>query len=364
MMSNTELLRKVYYDIKNPASFSSAEKLYQEARKYDTNITRQDVIDFLSGEIAYTLHRRAVRRYPRNPIIVSRPNEMAQSDLIDMQKYAPDNNGFRYILTLIDVFSKKAFAIPIKGKTGRAVSEALKEIFTQYVPKNLQTDEGSEYKNKEVQSLLKKYNIHYFVARNEHIKCSIVERFHRTLLSKIHKYFTATGTRRYCDKLDSFMKAYNNSVHRSIKMTPNDVNDNNRRKVFRNLYGTNTLRELLKRQYRQKVMKEGDNVRIQAPKGTFTKGYLQNFTDRIYKIDRPMRGVRRPVYRLKEYDGKVIKGNFYPEEVQKVREGDLFRVRILGERKRGGEKQNLIEWVEYPDYEPEWIPASRLEDLS
>lgn len=286
---------------------------------------------------------------------------MAQSDLIDMQKYAPDNNGFRYILTVIDVFSKKAFAIPIKAKNGASVSEALKTIFTQYVPKNLQTDEGLEYKNKEVQSLLKQYKVHYFVARNEHIKCSIVERFHRTLLSKIHKYFTAMDTRRYFDKLNSFMKAYNNSVHRSIKMTPNDVNDNNIREVFRNLYGANTLRELLKNQYRQKLLKEGDNVRIQAPKGTFTKGYLQNFTDRIYTIDRPMRGVRRPVYRLKEYGGQVIKGNFYPEEVQKVKEGDLFRARILGERKRAGEKQNLVEWVGYPDYEPEWIPASRFE---
>lgn len=360
-----EILRRIYYDPANPAAFSSEQRLYDAAKEENPAITHKQVEDFLSSSIPYTLHRRIVRKFKRNPVIASRPWEHAQCDLIDTQRYAKSNNGYNYILTLIDVFTKKAFAEPLKTKSGQNVKEALERIFKVCQPENLQTDEGTEFTNKIVQEFLKQKNVHFFLAKNERIKCAVIERFQRTLMSKIHKYFTSKGTHKYIDKLQDFVSAYNNSEHRMTHMVPNKVTDDDIPHVFNALYGYDNRREMLHDMYSNKSkIKEGEKVRIPETKNRFAKGYAQNFSDRIYTVKKTVGGIHKPNYVLLEADGTKVHGKFYPEEAQRIKDNETYRVRVIRTRKRGRATQYLIEYEGYPEEGQQWITEAQLRDLT
>ena len=366
-MSVNDILRRVYYDVSSPGAFSSVDNLYRHARTIKPSITRKDVERFLSGEIAYTLHRRVVKKIKRNPIIANFYTDLAQADLVDVQRYAHDNNGVNFILTVIDVFTKKAFTVTLHRKTAKEVADALAKVFDNYRPSNLQTDRGLEFNNWHVRKLTKDMLVNHYYAHNERIKCSVVERFQRTLMSKIHKYFTAKGTNRFIGVLNKFVNAYNNSVHRTIKMTPNEARVADRRIVFRNTYGFDSERDMLiSNQLNKKrtTLKPGISVRVPEQKHAFQKGYLQNFTDEIYQIVSANTSGQRAVYSLKDSEGHHVQGSFYPEEVQAVSNDDLYRVIVLDERKRGRGKQVLIRYANFPNTEPVWIAESSLLDIS
>src|SRR5260370_23003718 len=101
-----KLLEKIYYSPENPASFSGAYKLYNEAKKYNSSIKLNEVKDWLRTQHVYTLHRPARRRWQRNRIYVSYIDEQWEIDLIDLRVYSRQNDGYNYILMVIDVFSK------------------------------------------------------------------------------------------------------------------------------------------------------------------------------------------------------------------------------------------------------------------
>ena len=165
--------------------------------------------------------------------------------LIDMQKFSKSNNNYKYILTVIDCFSRYAYALPLLNKNGYTITKALKSIFKQQKPAKLQTDRGREFLNKSVQSYLKKAEIIYFNTYNSNFKCAIVERFNRTLLSLLYKYFTSKGTTKYIDVLQTFVNSYNRTKHRTIKMSPIEVNESNEKIVFKNIYGVSSVSDYI-----------------------------------------------------------------------------------------------------------------------
>lgn len=362
-MRMDHLLRSIYYDPVNPAAYSSADRLYRAVKKRDTSVTIKNVKDFLSGEIPYTLHRRIVRRYIRNPVVSSFKGEHCQADLIDIQKHSRMNDGFRFILTVIDVFTKFAFAIPIKDKSSKSVSVAFASLFKRYHPQNIQTDEGKEFINKEVQSIFKTNRCHWFPAKNEQIKCAVVERFQRTLMTRVQKYITA-GNPKFIDKLDDFISAYNNSFHRSIKMTPIEACSASTQQVFLNLYGFDDERALLRNVKKKPILRIDDSVRIGEQKNRFKKGYAQNFTDQVYTVSHAIQGTKTPVYSLRDEKGQAIKGNFYGNELQKISNPHTYRINILDEKGRGRNKRYFVRYINFPESSNEWISASSVSNLN
>ena len=105
------------------------------------------------------------------------------------------------------------------------------------------TDKGMEFMNRKFQTFLKKHHIRFFTTYNE-TKASIVERFNRTLKTKMWKYFTANNTLKYVDILQKLVKSYNHSRHRSIGMRPVDVNKNNEKIVWQTLYGEESKKSI------------------------------------------------------------------------------------------------------------------------
>ena len=140
---------------------------------------------WLLTQDAYTLHKSVRRRFPRRKIIVAGPKQQFQADLINFSRLQKYNNDFKFILVVIDVFSKYAYVECLKNKSSKSVIAAFSKILKRSGRfSTLQTDLGTEFTNKAFQSWLKDHNIHFFQTHNNKIKASIAERFIRTIKEK------------------------------------------------------------------------------------------------------------------------------------------------------------------------------------
>ena len=168
-----------------------------------------------SDELAEELHKPVKKKFKKRKVVVHRVDQTWASDLVDMQPWSKYNGNYKYLLTVIDVFSKYGWIVPIKDKKRETVVSAFKEIMKGgRKPENVWVDKGKEFYNKHVRELLNVYS-----TENEE-KSSVVERWNRTMKEKMFKYFTANSTNEYIDILQDLVKQYNNTKHSSIKMTP------------------------------------------------------------------------------------------------------------------------------------------------
>ena len=137
-MTDGQLKRK-YRDPKEPGSLGGVARFAKEQ-----GITVQRVKRILAHELGYTLHKPTRRRFPTLRVLVFGPDEQWAADLVDVQKLKRENKGTNYLLTVVDVFSKYAWVLPIKQKTGPLVAEALATLFktSKRTPQKLQTDDG------------------------------------------------------------------------------------------------------------------------------------------------------------------------------------------------------------------------------
>ena len=149
----TKQLSDLYYTPNLTSSFGGVGRLNDKVKRLRL-ASRQDVEQWLSDQDAYTLHRPAVKKFRRRPTIVSGMNEQLQLDLVDVRKNVDHNDGMNYILTAIDVFSKRAWAIPIKNKSSAEVLRALTDILDETTFSTIQSDKGKEFINKPVQRFL------------------------------------------------------------------------------------------------------------------------------------------------------------------------------------------------------------------
>ena len=366
MPTAKEVLSDIYYNPANQASFSSREKLFKEASKQLPWITREDVKEFLRDSITYTLHYQRRHNFPRNPIIVNHIHELHQADLCDMseERFVSKNEGYKFLLTVIDVFSKQARVEAMKSKHAIEVCRAFERIYKDWIiPTHLQTDQGSEFKG-----VFKKYcelkGINHYTSRNQTVKCAVVERFNRTLKSRLFKFVTSQGDERYIDRLHDIVNAYNSTWHRSIKTKPINVTYENEREIFNNLYGFKSERAYLLRAKKSSEIIVGDKVRIKHPKETFIRGFLPNWRDMVFTvISKHAVGGSEPFFKIQDEQGKLLRPRFYRYELQKVSQIPKFRIESVGEqtRQRNGRVEYLVKYVGHPKEFNEWKTADEIE---
>ena len=181
-----------------------------------------------------------------------------------MQLISRYNKGIRYLLCVIDIFSKYAWVVPLKDKKGVSIAAAFQSILKQSnrKPNKTWVDKGSEFYNTSFKKWLQDNDIVMYSTHNE-AKSLVAERFIRTLKNKIYKYMTSISKNLYIDKLDDIVNEYNNTYHTTIKMKPIDVKDNT---YF-----------AFDREFNDKgpKFKVGDHIRISKYKNIFSKGYTQ-----------------------------------------------------------------------------------------
>ncbi|XP_065348659.1 uncharacterized protein LOC135945133 [Cloeon dipterum] len=302
----------------------------------------------------------------KNRYIVPTLRYQYECDLAEFQPYSNENKNVRYLLVVIDVFSRYAQVEPLVDKTGRAVADGLRKIFKLMgTPILLRSDKGTEFISSEVQKLLKQLFVKHITTNNE-VKCAIVERFIRTIKTKLYKYFTNKGHHKYVDRIKCVVRAYNNSWHSSIGCEPANVTSRNVSKIWKYLYsGVGRYPKLQVRNLSKPKFKVGDVVKISSKKNSFSKGYKHNFTYENFVIDQVLR--RNPqVFRLKDLEGVQITGVFYAEELQKVITDDKTAYKIdyvIKSRGKAGSRQLYVKWRGYPDAFNSWIKATDLEKL-
>ncbi|KAF8795493.1 putative uncharacterized transposon-derived like protein [Argiope bruennichi] len=338
---------KAYENPEHPGSFGGVEALFKAT---NGAYRRQEIKNWLSKKESYTLHKAIRKKFKKNKVLVNQMNQQFQADLVDMRSLSEFNDGYNYLLTCICILSKYAWAIPLKGKASKTIISAFKMIFSERTPLKLQTDRGKEFVNKLFQNYLKRMKIKFFVTNNN-TKASVVERFNRTLKTKMWKYFTEKNTKRYIDVIDKLIFSYNNTWHRSIRMTPASVSFENQGQAWKNLYADQKIK-LMKPKF-----KVGDTVRISKEKLLFEKGYEQNWTIEIFTVDRVL--LRNPVvYKIKDLNGEEIEGTFYEQELQKVIDSGFYPVeKILKTRTRKGQLEYFVKFRGYPEKFNTWLPT-------
>lgn len=164
-------------------------------------------------QIVKEIHRYARKNFERRKYSMRGIADTLQADLIDMQQFKHTNRGFRYILIAIDVFSKMAYAEPLKNKTGKKTAEAMENIFNLVGQRirNLHTDDGKEFFNRTMEQLLMRYNNINHYSTYTIKKASIVERLIRTIKRKLYMRFSLQRTNQWYNILDEVIYTYNNT---------------------------------------------------------------------------------------------------------------------------------------------------------
>lgn len=170
------------------------------------------------------LYKPARKKFPCRRIILKGIYDLWQTDLAEFIPYAKNNKGYKYILFVIDCFSKFLWTEPIKNKAAHEVARAMSNILKRahQNPKNLQSDMGKEYYNEKFKHLMKTNGINHYSTFST-IKASIAERVIRTIKSEIYKMFALRGRYVWWDKLNEITESYNNKNHSTIKLKPKEV---------------------------------------------------------------------------------------------------------------------------------------------
>ena len=249
-------MEAIYANIKSSPSFSAK------------------ITEFLRQNPTHSIHRRIVRhKFPRRRIITRYPFQIFQGDLIEYSQssFTYANKGYRFILVLIDCFSKMVYARPVKRKSSEYMALAFESIFNEfdYFPNSLITDHGLEFFNSKVKKVFLTYGInHYYLKTKTKWKTAMAERVIRTLKSRLQKYFYKTKTKNWIDILQQVVTNYNNTPHRTIGMAPSQVTFQNSEEVFKNVFGDINLKVIPK-------LAKGDRVRRLREKTLFEKDIHQ-----------------------------------------------------------------------------------------
>ena len=163
-----------------------------------------------SQQLADELHEPITRNFSKRTVISNGIDKIWAADLVEMQKFSKWNKGIKYLLMVIDVFSKCGWITPLIDKKTETVSLAFNEIFkSKRKPTMLWTDKGSEFISKHFKGFLSKKDIKLYHTENEE-KSSIVERWNKTIKNKMWKMFTVNNNTVYWDKIDNIVNNYNN----------------------------------------------------------------------------------------------------------------------------------------------------------
>lgn len=354
-------LRELWKKGDSNASFSG-ETNFSRHTGVSRNILKQNVFPHL---ITYQKFRVAKRPHVYNPYFVYTHRTIIQSDLIFMDQpksMIKDNAGFKYVLIVQDIFSRKIWARALKTKQAKEVKEHLHDIFTEMEPFNdnarFVIDRGTEYLNNTVKELLRQFNIKITHPSDGH--ASHVERANLSLQRILFQKMTEQGSRKWIGFLSKAVEIMNNRHHRIIKMSPNEADEIQSRDKVNEAMAIYRQKAFNaeKKKTKKKRFNVNDLVRIQRAKTIFNRGYQPTFSNEVFKISEVIDNLPITMYRITEWDGTAIEGNFYPEELTLVK-GDIFKVeKIIKRGRHNGIRSAYVKWEGFADKYNSWIPLS------
>ena len=266
--------------------------------------------NFTMEDLSNELNKPSINKFPRQKIIVNHINEIHSTDLVDMSQYSKINKGYKYIFTNIDVFSKIAYAFPLKSKKIQDIKPCFEKIFEKNKPKYIWSDKEPAFLSKEMQQFFKNNNVKIYHT-NSHLKAVVIERFNRSLRELMMKEFTKNNNTVWYNILPKLIKIYNNRYHSTIKMKPIQVNKSNEKYIKENIYTYNKINKNPK-------FKINDLVRISLKTRKIFDKPSSNikWSEELFKIH-SIKKSNVITYKIKDLNDEIIEGIFYERELLK-----------------------------------------------
>lgn len=264
-------------------NFPNQQKLYRIMRDADIAITHKQIKDYLNKKIeAQLLKINKPMKKREGHIIAITYKDNAQMDIYDLSKYKNYNKGYKYILTVIDVFTRKVFIEPMKNKNSIDVIAALNKILQDYKPYVLTTDTDKAFISEDTQAELIKNNIIHntIIARDDHKALSIIDRFARTLKTILSKMYIINKKTNWYDYIYDIVDKYNNTPHSSLdELTPNEAT----REINQHSIAEINRAKITNRDIKV-LFNIGDTARTRINK-TFRKGTEPRYSDDIFIVE-------------------------------------------------------------------------------
>ena len=295
-------------------------------------------------QLAEELHKPIIRKFEKRKVHAAFKDNIWDANLADMQLLSKYNKGIRFLLCVIDIFSKYAWVVPLKDKKGVSIARAFQSILKQSnkKPNKIWVDKGSEFYNASFKKWLQDNDIIMY-STNKEGKTVVAERFIRTLKSKIYKYMTSISKNVYIDKLGDIVDEYNNTYHATIKM----------KSIMLKIIHILIL--IKKTNDKDPKFKVGDRVRISKYKKIFAKGYTPNWSEEVFVIKKVKNTVPW-TYVINDLNGEEIMGTFCEKELQKTNQEEFRIEKVI---KRKGDKM-YVKWKGCNNSFNSWIDKKDL----
>ena len=296
--------------------------------------------NFTMENLSNELNKPTINKFERQKVIVNHINEIHSTDLVDMSQYSKINKNYKYIFTNIGVFSKIAYAYPIKSKKIQDIKACFEKIFKNNKPKFIWSDKEPAFLSKEMQKFFKNNNVKIYHT-NSHLKAVIVERFNRSLRELMMKEFVKNNNTVWYNILPKLIKIYNNRYYSTIKMKPIEVNKSNEKYIKENVYTYNKTSKIPK-------FKIGDLVRISLKRRPIFDKPSGNikWSEELFKIH-SINKSNVITYKIKDMNNNIIDGIFYQQELQKTK--NTTEVYIIEKIIRKNKNKYLVKWRGYTD---------------
>lgn len=365
-----EYIIKIYKEPGHPVAFSSPSAIY---RFFNGTVPLSFIKDALEHIDTYTLHKEYKRPSVFNPFYCYERRKKFQADLIDISSLQRDNDAIRFLLLIIDEFSRKVWILSLKSKSAPTTKSALEtwcELLEEEEEdwlgkdKRFLSDNGREFINSQVGELMKKKKFAQQSTKNI-IHCGIAERANKSIQQLIYRYLTDQGQTRYIDYLPNVLKTYNNRGHRTLNyLSPNSAdkkeNEDKVREIHSKRYGK------VNEKRKKARFSVGDRVRVKTlARGVSSarRSYLQQFHGEQYTVYEVNTRMPIPMYKLRSLDAEdEIQGGFYANELSRVK-GDLFKIeKILKTVGKGANKKYLVRWKNFSSKWDSFVNAADIEE--
>ena len=289
--------------IREPAWLATSRARSQMSMSINKTIEKQQ------QQLAKEVFSPQITKFKRQRIIPLYKDETWSADLIDKSSLDKYNNNYKFILTVIDMFTIYAWAIPLKNKSGLSITNGFKIVLSEHPQggseprktEKLWVDRGSEFNNKTFKSLLKEYGtgkaasgIELYSTYSD-LKAVFIERFNRTLLHIINKPMFINGDGNWVNILNDAVVTYNNNIHSTNNMTPVDASNNPDKVKY-----TFSFKNI------KPKLNVGDYVRNADKRNIFSKGYTSNWNRELFKVN--VLKTHPPTYKIEDINGEIIEG--------------------------------------------------------
>jgi hypothetical protein len=283
MFDNIIIMDELIEEAYEETNYGQIEKIYKYLNIHhkEAEITRSDIKTYLANQEQEQLLKQTKTKSNFGHIVASYPNELVQIDIYDLSKYHTYNKNYKYIFAMVDVFTRIAYALPMKTKTIEDTTNTLQMIIKKSgIPTIIMSDNDSSFLGDKFREFLDDNNIILDTnIKDDHFALGIIDNFAKRLKLIFAKKFLKYKTKNWIQYLNEIIKSYNNSSHSSLDgLTPNEASED---KNYDQIYRLNYIKGLKNKTISD--LKVGDKVRIKIA-GKFTKSSEPQFSDQVYEV--------------------------------------------------------------------------------